>query len=212
MRFFLLKNPKLPGDSRVTDFVQADGSKMGQAPRCAKCGNFIGMIPLMPPVRVEIDMWGDRFGDFAFGPGDELLVARPILEKLKAASMIGLEIVGEAEIVKISTHQKTGEIPPCYYCCRPVRSSAIVDDVKSGFVWQHAWTCDLCRLGRNLIRGRRIALISGSWSGEDIFFPRGLSGRVLVSEKFKDVVEHAEASNCVLVPAEEFSFDFQPWK
>lgn len=212
MRFFVFKNPRATGNLAATDFLPADDSRTGEAPRCPKCGNFIGMIPLLPPVRVELEAWGNTYGDFSFGPGDEILVAGPLLDKLQAASVVGLQSIGKADIVSVVKHQNITGNPTSYHCCRPMRSEAVVDDAKSGIEWQEPWTCNICRLGRNLIRGRSIILMPGTWSGDDIFVARGLSGRILVSEKFKDVVEEAGATNYSLVPAEDFSFDFQPWR
>src|SRR5687768_16800236 len=49
---------------------------------------------------------------------------------------------------------------------------------------------------RDSERLRRVVLQPHSWSGEDIFFARGLPGTVFVSERFKSLCEDGRYSNC----------------
>jgi hypothetical protein len=48
-----------------------EGVTLAEAPRCPTCGRFVGMLKWQPPYRVEMDTWGDHFGDLAFGSGCE---------------------------------------------------------------------------------------------------------------------------------------------
>ena len=75
MKFFVLHNPNVEAGDAITDFVAVEGSALGEAPRCLVCGKFIGMLPLAPPVRVDVEAWGSRWGDVAFGPGDQILIS-----------------------------------------------------------------------------------------------------------------------------------------
>ena len=59
-------------------------------------------------------------------------------------------------------------------------------------------------------RLRRIVLQPNSWSGEDVFFARGLPGTILTTERFKSLSDSAELANCSLVLAEAFSFNYYP--
>ncbi|NMA65480.1 MAG: hypothetical protein GX957_04460, partial [Clostridiaceae bacterium] len=43
-----------------------------------------------------------------------------------------------------------------------------------------------------------------TWSGEDIFFPIGLPGTIVVSERFVDFVRDYGFSNINFIPAEEY--------
>lgn len=45
--------------------------------------------------------------------------------------------------------------------------------------------------------------------GHDIFKPLGLTD-IVVTERFKEFAEAHQVSNCLLIPAEEYSFDFYP--
>ncbi|HKQ39494.1 MAG TPA: hypothetical protein VJ063_15560, partial [Verrucomicrobiae bacterium] len=59
MRFFVLEErPEVGEVPAVTDFLYADNSPMGEAPRCPVCGEYVGMLPLLPPIRVELETWG----------------------------------------------------------------------------------------------------------------------------------------------------------
>ncbi|MCS6946152.1 MAG: hypothetical protein NZM12_00900, partial [Steroidobacteraceae bacterium] len=53
-------------------------------------------------------------------------------------------------------------------------------------------------------------LKSDTWSGEDVFFARGLPGTILVSERFKSLCETAGLTSCSLVDTERFGFDHYP--
>ena len=212
MNFFILQNLKAGAGAAVTDFLPSDGSKTGEAPRCPLCANYVGMLPLLPPVRVELETWGTKFGDIAFGPGDELLVSDRFLTLFQHSGLTGLIDLGCVEVVKLKSHRNLSGPPPRYYCCRVCRSTAAVDDAKSGLEREEPSTCEECRLGGLIKRAQRIVVEAASWSGEDIFFARGLPGTILASEKFTSFCQQNQITNCNLVPAQGFSFDHYPWE
>ena len=213
MKFFVLKkHPDVDEVVAVTDFLPVDGSKTGDAPRCPVCGDYIGMLPLLPPVRVELETWGANFGDIAFSPSNELLVSERFWKLYQHSGLTGLIDVGSVEVVKLKSHQKLREPTPHYRCCRVGRSKAVVDEGESGLEREESSTCGECRLGGIIKRAQRVVLESNSWSGEDIFFARGLHGTTLASEKFEKFCQDNRISNCVLVPAETFSFDHYSWE
>jgi hypothetical protein len=212
MKFFVLQNPKTDEGSAVTDFVPVDGSRLGEAPRCPICGQFVGMLPLLPPVRIELEAWGADFGDIAFGPADEILVTERFWELYQASGLTGLLDVGPAEVVKAKFHGKARQSTPQYRCCRVAQGRAAINDAKSGLEKAGVQACEECRQGGIIKRTKRVVLEPDSWSDEDIFFARGLPGIILVSEKFQQLCEKSQVSNCWLAPAEEFSFDHYPWE
>jgi hypothetical protein len=170
------------------------------------------MLPLLPPIRVELETWGNEFGDFAFGPGDELLVSDRVLKLYEKARLTGLIDVCRVELAKVKSFSKLCQpTPPSYHCCRVSRSRAAVDDKGSELEREEPWTCKECRLS-TILRAKRVLFEPDSWSGEDVFVARGLPGFVLVSEAFERLCRSNQISNCLLVPAQEFSFDFVPWE
>lgn len=210
MRFFVLQNPReVRGDS-VTDYLPADGSKTGDAPRCLVCGQPIGMLPLLPPVRVELEAWGTRWGDVAFGPGDQILVSDKLKKLFGEAGLLGFGHLDPVDIVKLKKHKRGTEDPPGYWLASIQRGQAAVDESASGLVREGAPTCDECRIGGIIKRVSRVILQAKTWSGEDLFFARGLPGTILVSERFKRLCEANSLTNCSLVAAEAFSFDHYP--
>jgi hypothetical protein len=52
-----------------------------------------------------------------------------------------------------------------------------------------------------------LAVEEGSWSGEDVFRPRGLWGVVLVSERFLHFAERHAMSHMAFVPIEKYVWD-----
>ncbi len=204
MNFFVLKNPKVKESSAVTDFLPTDGSRTGEAPRCPVCGRFIAMRPLLSPVAVEIETWGTMYGDIAFGPSNEILMAERLCTFFFTKGFTGLVDIGRAEVVECRKHKQISAPQPLYRCCRPITGKAAVDDAKSKLVRDKPSDCLECRLGGIIKSMDRLVLEAGTWSGEDIFFARGLPGTRIVSERVKILCENEGMSNCCFVPIAEF--------
>src|SRR5688500_19261988 len=103
MKLFVLERHAQIGRVRdVTEFRKIDGSKLGEAPRCPKCAGYIGMLPLLPPVRVEMKCFGTGFGDIAFPHGgNELLIKHEFQTICKLNGIVGLSDIGPVEVKKI---------------------------------------------------------------------------------------------------------------
>ncbi|QRK13469.1 hypothetical protein JQX13_05110 [Archangium violaceum] len=66
--------------------------------------------------------------------------------------------------------------------------------------------CTYCRAsGVDSIHG--FALESGSWTGEDVFRPRGLHGLWVVSARFAHFVAHHGFTNMLLTATGEYVWD-----
>jgi hypothetical protein len=72
--------------------------------------------------------------------------------------------------------------------------------------------CEECNLDGLIKRFRRVVLVPDTWSGEDVFFARGLPGTIITSQKFYDVFVRLELSADFLMPIEKFSYDHYPWE
>jgi hypothetical protein len=81
--------------------------------------------------------------------------------------------------------------------------------MASGVVRDGEPACEECRIGGITKRISRVVL-EADWSGEDVFFARGLPGTILVSERFKLLCDHGGLANCALVAAEDFGFNHYP--
>jgi len=168
------------------------------------------MRPLLPPVRVELEAWEPRWGDVAFGPGDQILVSGKLRKLFAEAGLAGFVRFDPVETVKTNRRKAGAGDPPDYWLASIQRSRAELDDAASGLVRDEEPTCKECCTGGIIKRVSRIVLQPDTWSGEDVFFARGLPGTVLVSERFKLLCEENALANCWLIPAEAFSFDHYP--
>jgi hypothetical protein len=210
MKFFILHNPKAGRGDAVTDYVPVDGSRSGDAPRCPVCGKFLGMLPLLPPVRVELEAWGSRWGDVVFGPSDQILISAKLKTLFVESGLVGFIRFDPVEVVKAKRHESAVGGPLDYQLASIQRSRAALDESTSGLIRDETVTCEECHLGGIIKRVRRIVLQPNTWSGEDVFFARGLPGTIMASERFKRLCEDNKLANCSLIAAERFGFDHYP--
>ncbi len=209
MRFYVLENPTLEQSDAITDFLPLDSVRTGDAPECPACGEAIGMLRLLPPIQVELKLWGRGFGDLSFGPGNEFLVSERFKDTFLKAGLTGLPSFTPVKIAKVKSRKKVTEPVPRYFAVLPVRSRTAIDDRACGMVREAPWTCHECRTDI-IIRFKCVVLEERTWSGEDVFFARGLPGTVITSERFKEFCDKHAFRNCLLIEADRFGLDFEP--
>ncbi|ATB28357.1 hypothetical protein [Melittangium boletus] len=179
------------------------------APRCPRCGDIIGLLTWRPPYRVELELHGEEPGDFIRGTGYEELISERFAESFRAEGLTGLEGFHPVEVCRVRCMRKRPSQPltvPRYYVVWPCFGRAAVDLVLNRVRFAPPPTCTECRsTGIDTIHG--FVLEPGTWAGEDIFRPRGMQGRVVVSERFKDFVERHGLTNIQLTPTEQFVRD-----
>ncbi|HSP79360.1 MAG TPA: hypothetical protein VLQ93_12570, partial [Myxococcaceae bacterium] len=61
-RFFVLRGGAT-GSRYEADVEKAEPVNRADAPRCPRCGDFIGMLTWLPPYRVELELYGQELGD-----------------------------------------------------------------------------------------------------------------------------------------------------
>src|SRR5262249_11012799 len=116
MGIYLLERHRRTTDEATTDFLQAEPHRTSSAPLCEACGNPIGLRRWEPPLRVELETWGLRFGDLAFGPSDEFLVSPRFKTLWEGAQLVGLLGFEPVEIIKV--RERGGRVrrsPPAYF-------------------------------------------------------------------------------------------------
>lgn len=215
MKFFVLHNPAATRRREVTEYICAKPCNLGEAPECAACRDVIGVLEWLPPYRAQLKLWGGTFGDVVFGTGFKLLVSERFRTLWGDANLTGLDGFEPVEVTRVTRFgqgKKSRRRPPPYYCVSVARGRAAIDDARSGLEREDETTCPTCRLGREGIikRTRRIVLERSTWSGEDVFIPRGLPGTYLASERFKRFCDQHKFANVLLIPAAEYGFDFYP--
>ncbi|OJH38658.1 hypothetical protein BON30_20715 [Cystobacter ferrugineus] len=207
-RFFVLEDGIL-GSRFDTDVDTVEPTHLADAPRCAKCNDFIGMLTWLPPYRVKLELHGEELGDFIDGVGYELLVSERFVEAFRAEGLTGLEGFQPVEVVRVRRMTKRSRKPltvPRYFVVWPCFGRAAVDLVLNRVRVSSPPTCTECRAtGIDATHG--FVLEPGTWAGEDIFRPRGMQGKVVVSERFKDFVERHGLTNMVLTPTEQYVRD-----
>lgn len=207
--FYVLLNPteKDGGVFALTDYVSEDPLNTGEALRCELCGHDRSMLPWLPPYRVSLEPWTNRFGDIAFG-GTELLVTEELMFSFRESGLTGLKLLGPVEIAKVVRRggARPSGPPPPYLCVRPVYSNTRSDPIASGRNPKRTKMCDACLTGFEPGL-KRVVIVEPSWTGEDIFFAVGMSGRFITSERFKTWFDQNEVNNGLLVPCDEYAED-----
>ena len=205
-RFFVLEHAM--GSSHDTEFVDV-GGHVGDAPRCPLCGDVVGMRAWLPPHRGELTLHGQDFGDFVRGPGNSILLSKRFVDAFRAEALTGLGEFHPVEVVRTRSKRK-GPKPttiPTYLCATPALGSAVVDEARSHIQRSEPISCDYCR-STGIDANHGFTLEPGSWQGEDIFRPRGLTGRHVVSEQFAQWVAQHGFTNVRLIPTEEIAYDY----
>ena len=155
-------------------------------------------------------LWkAEELGDFIETPGDDLLVSERFARAFQEEGLTGLEGFHTVEVVRVR-RKRRGPKPshvPHYLAVTACFSRAAVDLARSRIVYaDEPPTCEECREAtKNAIYG--FTLEPGTWQCEDIFRPRGLTGRLVVSERFARFVERHGFTNMTLVPTEELVWD-----
>lgn len=202
---YLMHDAQSIGDATM-DFVPEEPHNVGEAPRCATCNRFIGMLPWLPPLRVTLRMWGTQFADLLFGSGESLLVSDRLKSLWHAEGLVGLEGFDEVEVVDLDRRGEGDQQPPSYSRVTVVRSNASVDQKQSGLEWEKAPTCGSCRVGDNLKAWSRVVLETPA--RENVFFARGLPGQIIVDDRFRSFCERHQLRNAHLIPGPDAGHRF----
>jgi hypothetical protein len=205
-RFFVLEQDVHGPDD--TQFDTVDPVTLGDAPECPQCHRALGSLTWLPPHRAELELHGKSLGDFVEGPGNEVLISERMAEAFRAEGLTGLLGFHPAEVLRVRRKRKgpkPGAVPP-YFVVSACFASATVDVARSRLRYDAPITCPECRsAGMDSIHG--FVLEPGSWKGEDVFRARGVTGRLIVSERFASFVAHHGLTNIKLTPTEEYVRD-----
>ncbi len=207
-RFFVLEEGELWSRYDV-DVEKSEPVNREKGADCPRCGGPIGMMKWLPPYRVELVLHGEELGDFIKTPGDDLLVSKRFAQAFQTEGLTGLEGFHPVEVARFRRKKrgpKTSHLPQ-YLVVSACFGRAAVDLAHSRIRYADAIpTCEECRNAtKNAIHG--FTLEPGTWQGEDIFRPRGLHGRLVVSDRFARFVAHHGFTNMTLTPTEELVWD-----
>jgi len=205
-RFFVLE--EVMWGPHDTGFDKVEPVNRGEAPRCSRCGDFVGMLTWLPPYRAELELHGEALGDFVEGPGDDVLISQRMAEVFQAEGLTGLLGFNPVEITRVRGMRKKTRQPvvPRYFAATVCLGRGALDERHSRLLRAQPVKCPECRdPGIDAIHG--FTLEPGTWQGEDVFRPRGLQGRIVVSERFAEFVKKHELTNMRLIPTGEYVWD-----
>ena len=191
---------------RIDVLKEANGVNRGSAPSCPSCGRFLGLLSWLPPFRIELETWGRHYGDIA-RTGDDLIVSERLMNAVSNSRIQGLMNFAPVEVVKVINRRgKPKESLPRYFKATIARSSTTIDQDLSGYVWEDdSKICPECLFGK-LKRHSSFIIKDDTWNGDDVFFPRGGNG-IIVTERFKKVVEENGLTGARFIPVEEAGHD-----
>ena len=208
MQFYVLDH--FPRGDAETCAEEEKGYNLGDALECPACGSAVSMLSWLPPFRVVLELYGKEFGDFAFmGASNDFLVSQRFREIYERHGLSGLTGFDPVEVIQVKSRKKRRSEPPPYLRVGVNYGQTALDMTASGFEWLEPPTCPVCRTG-NIIRWKRLVIEEGTWTGEDAFRPRGLSGAIVVSERFKNICQEHQIKNAIFTPAETSGRDFYP--
>jgi hypothetical protein len=206
-RFFVLEKDAI-GSRYDVDVEKAEPVNREEGVACPRCGDPIGMMKWLPPYRVELFLHGEELGDFIEAPGDDLLVSERFVQAFRAEGLTGLEGFHPVEVVRVRRKRRSLNPfqVPHYLAVTACFGRAALDLARSHIRYDEPPKCEECRYtDKRAIYG--FALEPGTWQEEDIFRPRGMQGRLVVSERFARFVERHGFTNMVLIPTEKLVWD-----
>jgi hypothetical protein len=213
MDFFVLETGvDLAKSEAPTYFHQLKPVNRGEAPRCRACGRFIGMLSWLPPYRVELQVWAEQAGDLGSGGGDDLLISERLKRCIEESGVRGFVGFDPVAIERIKSHKRGRRVrvvPPPYYRVGVQRSEAAIDIARSELEGEEPIRCPVCLDVGIIKRAKRIVLQPSPTPEEDVFRPRGLN-LVLCSDRFRRCCAANRISNVILIPAQDYGFDFYP--
>jgi hypothetical protein len=180
------------------------------AQKCPICGKFVSMLRWMPPRRIQISSAKpQKWGDFVWGAGFKLLVSSRFRNIYEAEGLRGIEEFSDpVEIVRIGKYRaRNFPLPlPLYYSIFIPWGGADRDDKASGYIRHFPGNeCPYCRIGKGDWEQKRTVIDEKSWTGTDLFIPRGMHADIVVTEKFFRIADQYGFTNIGLIPAERFA-------
>ncbi|MDF2984708.1 MAG: hypothetical protein K0R50_218 [Eubacterium sp.] len=204
MDFYVINNNRF-NDSKYA-FGESIDQKTGDFEICEVCKSPISMRRWLPPFNVKLSK--PSYGDFVFGTFTTFLVSEVFKQKYESADLKGILAFEPIDVVKVKRVKLLSPTPPQFYNVVVTRSKTRIDEVKSMFVRDGDVECDTCRTGGAISSFQGVYLLQETWDRYDIFFPTGLPGTIVISQRFYDFVKENKFTNIDFVPAEQYA---APW-
>lgn len=187
----------------------------GEAPMCPVCHSRpVASRAWLEPRKIRLSSSKPaKWGDLVWGAGFAFLVSGKMKHAYLQYKLTGIETF----LPPVEIYQAGKKAPhalpdlPLYYPVQIELLGANINDIESE-VLRNPHHCHYCR--GDVISIKKVVVNEASWHGSDIFVARGLYGVILISDKFKKIVEMEGLTNIHLIPATEFNYDYRnplPW-
>ena len=165
--------------------------ELDDAPKCPRCGNEIAPSNWLPPYHLKLT--GKQFGDLcSSGYGRHFLLSERFIDAYSAAGLVGLEVLGHP--AKLRVPKKLQESPSPYKMVRPRDVFTHLDEEASGLEIFKLVGCDHCRVAQRT-KVQRLRIDEETWDDEDIFYPTGLYGVLVVTRRWVELVDQHHFTN-----------------
>lgn len=201
MQFYVLDKKNRFND-REYCFGEPINHNTGDFENCETCGLAVSSREWLPPYTIKLSK--PVYGDVVLGTFVTFLASEKFKNEFEASGLIGIYNFQPVTILKVNQRKNENNQLPNYYYVSIVRSKAKIDEKLSRLVREGSISCEICRSGRIIKSLNRLVLENGTWEGQDIFFPTGLPGTILVSQRFYDFVRDNSFTNIDFVPAEKY--------
>jgi hypothetical protein len=228
MAFFILEPDGMLFGYKWSYAEVVKPKQYGDSTLCPNCLRPVSMRHWLPPHKVKLSSTNPtKLGDFLWGAGFPLMVSDKFKTIYKKHSLSGVahfskpvEITNRGSVETKIKHyvdlvddapgnQRGGNGKPysilTFYLVDILWGGAEIDDNLS-LVKRKDNGCDYCH--GTVISIKNAIIKEGSWNGADIFYARGLDGRILVSEKMKKYLELYHLKNYSLVPLEQLAISY----
>ena len=184
---------------------------VGDAPRCPSCGEFIGLLPWLPPYRIRL-VEGTRTA----APADVItsaeftsfIASQRFVTEFARSGLTGVERWEPVEIEGYNDYEgnsipSPAEVNRAYaFAVLPAPTArAKLEDMNAEY--EGVVSCKVCGIPESLDSFEGIVLDETSWSGADLFGVTNL-GQILVTERVVEFCERGEFTGVRLLPAADY--------
>lgn len=169
---------------------------LGDALKCPSCCKFVTAKQWLPPYSIKISQ--NEIGDVVFGSFDNFIVSKRFVDTFRANRLNGINRFEPVSILYRNVHTAQE-----YFYPQIQLLYHKIDLEKSGIGLTEGKECEYCqRSGRNIKAMRGLVFLGDRDIEDDIFNPVFLPGTIVVSSRFKSVME--TMSNLTFISAEDY--------
>lgn len=201
MDFYVIDKSSRYEDDKYA-FGEHIDQKTGDFEVCEECKLPVGMREWVSPRKVKLSK--PSFGDFVFGTFATFLCSERFKVEYEKSGLKGIVEFQDVDTVKVKNSRKEKVQPPKYYHVKIKRGGARIDEIKSNLIREPGEElCQICKVG-TIKSFEAVYIENNTWNGDDIFYPTGLPGKIITSQKFYDFIKQNNFTSISLIPAKEY--------